>query len=74
MMDLRAIPQRNSHYHTVHGDNVAVAVGLVEQGLVVECDTRNFGERHFRLNKLGREALLAEWISRGQPKRNELDG
>lgn len=66
-MELRSIPQRNNNVMILHGDKANVADRLVGAGLAV-CGGDYEGNRAFRLNKKGRDALLDEWCSRGRPK------
>lgn len=69
LCDLRAIPQRLSHFHLLRRDAAKTARELVKLGLVVEsnCDDYEPGTVGFRLNKPGRQALYAEWQRRGRP-------
>ena len=73
LCDLRAIPQRVSHFHLLLGAAIATARELVGLGLVVEHDYMH-GECGFRLNKPGRQALFAEWQRRGRPNPARTEG
>jgi len=75
LFELRGIPQRNSHFMYVHGEErIAVAAGLVKRGLLEESEGLEKGDRTFRLNKPGREALKTEWLERGAPNYKDIFG
>lgn len=73
LFKLRQIPQRKDHFMVLHGDDIALAEGLVWLELVV---TEHFEEgdlRGYRLHQRGRQRLVKEWEARGRPKLADVE-